>query len=327
MLTKKRFLILCTVIAVLFSACKSTGKPGEGKESSTQEQTKNTLTKYPGTMLWRIDGVSQTGDPSTVYLLGTYHAGDQRAVEFPECVKTAIDSADRFCCELSKSDWNNMQSMMTELTMQSVLTDLSHTFIDDLTQEEIILVSTFIDQQSLAQLVCFEPWVLNNYLQQILILASGLDVSKAYDVMIMQEIEKRQMDFDGLDPAQTQLDLIAYGDWDTQLVMLRDTLSDLENLNASAKDMTDLYEVYLAGDEEAFEQAYYKDFDKDLQDETKRQIYQAYIKALLADRNESWVPKIDEYIKKGGTTFIFAGCAHLVGPDSVFVYLKQNGVL
>ena len=318
-------LFACAILfsLVIFSACKSV-KPSEGQGTTVPQEKVTTLTKHDGAMLWEINGWSENGEPSTVYLLGTYHAGDQRINGFPECVQTALDSSDRFCCELSKKDWERFPELVNDLTMKSVLTDLSHTFIDDLSQEEIILVSRFIDQQTLAQLVCFEPWVLNNYLQQVLILASELDTQKACDIMIMEQLAKRNMSFEGLDKAQTQLDLIAWGDWDTQLVMLRDTLHDLEDLAAAAKEMSDLYEVYLSGDELAFEEAYYKDLEEDA---LANPVYEEYIKELLDDRNEAWADKIAGYLEQGGTTFIFAGCAHFTGKASVFEYLKKNGTL
>lgn len=317
---KKLFSLFVLLLILLAASCKSVKTeetPGEG----TKAPLTTTLKKFPDTMLWEIDGYDKNGDPSKIYLLGTYHAGDERITPFPECVQTAIDSADRFVCELSQADWNNMQNLMNDLTMQSFLTDLSHTFVDDLTQDEIILISRYIDQQTLAQLICFEPWVLNNYLQQVLIMASGLDTTMAYDVMIMQQIEQKNMTFEGLDTAQTQLDLISYGDWDTQLSMLRDTLKDLENLSASAQEMYDLYEIFLSGDELAFEKAYYKDLESDI---LEYSVYEDYIKALLNDRNKAWAGKIENYLAEGGTTFIFAGNAHFTGPDSVFAYLNLN---
>ena len=40
--------------------------------------------------------------------------------------------------------------------------------------------------------------------------------------------------------------------------------------------------------------------------------------ALLDDRNKAWSYKIEDYLLQGGTTFIFAGCAHFTGSASVF---------
>lgn len=325
------FTIILLFCGLIFTCCKSTG-PAQGGSSKTEEpelqskSKKNQLTKYPDAMLWQIDGTADTGEPSKVYILGTYHAGDDRVLTFPQCVQTALAESDHFVCELSSSVWSQLPDMIQSLTMKSFLTDLSHTLIDDLTEEEITLITQFIDPQTFAQLVCFEPWVLNNYLQPIAMLAADLDAQKAYDVMIMDYVknQKNNQGFDGLEEAQTQLDLIAWGDWDTQMVMLRDTLDDLRNLEDAAKEMSDLYELFLSGDDEEFAEFYFKDFENEIK---KHPIYKDYFDALLRDRNKDWALKISDYLDKPGVTFIFAGCAHFVGSESVFAYMKQNGSL
>ena len=322
---------IASCIFVLFlllaTGCKSAGQ-GQQSEPLPQEpeQLQNTLIKYPDTMLWEIDGTAADGTPSKVYLLGTYHAGDDRVLTFPESVLNALEESDRFCCELSSTVWAALPNMMQELTYQSFLTDLSHTLIDDLTQEEIQLINSFIDNQSFAQLVCFEPWVLNNYLQPVVMLAADLDTQKAYDVMIMDYVQKykNNQGFDGLDEAQTQLDLIAYGDWDTQMAMLRDTLADLKDLQSAAEEMTTLYEIFLSGDEQEFEAFYFKDYENEIK---KHPVYKEYYSLLLSQRNQAWADKIADYLDQGGVTFVFAGCAHFVGPDSVFSYMRANGDL
>ena len=157
-------------------------------------------------------------------------------------------------------------------------------------------------------------------------LAADLDSQKAYDVMIMDYVEKNKNNqgFDGLDDAQTQLDLIAYGDWDTQMTMLRDTLADLRDLETAADEMTNLYEIFLSGDEQAFEAFYFKDFENEIK---KYPIYEEYFSLLLNQRNKAWAVKIADYLDQPGVTFIFAGCAHFVGPNSVFEYMRKNGDL
>lgn len=320
-----RFVVSVLLLLFFAAGCKSAGQ-----QSSVVPQEPETalyeLIKYQDAMLWQINGTAKDGTPSTVYLLGTYHAGDDRVLTFPECVSNALEESDRFCCELSSEVWNELPQMMQDLMVQSFLTDLSHTLIDDLTPDEITLINTFVDSQTFAQLVCFEPWVLNNSLQPIAMLAAGLDSSKAYDVMIMDYIQKQKNNqgFDGLDDAQTQLDLIAYGDWDTQMTMLRDTLADLQNLQEAADEMSSLYEVFLSGDEVEFEQLYFKDFENEIK---KFPVYEEYFALLLNQRNKAWAVKIADYLDQPGVTFIFAGCAHFVGPHSVFSYMRKNGDL
>jgi len=334
MLKIRAYFKLTTIFTSIFllfllftTGCKSAGQQGISTSNEPVEQEEqNKLTKYPDAMLWKIEGTAKDGTPSKVYLLGTYHAGDDRVLAFPECVSDALEESDRFCCELSSTVWDKLPEMMQDLTVQAFLTDLSHTLIDDLSQDEITLISSFIDSQTFAQLVCFEPWVLNNYLQPIVMLAADLDSQKAYDVMIMDYVKTRKNNqgFDGLDEAQTQLDLIAYGDWNTQMTMLRDTLEDLKDLEVSAKEMTDLYEVFLSGDEDEFEKLYFNDFENAIK---KSPVYEEYFSLLLSQRNKAWAVKIAEYLDQPGVTFVFAGCAHFVGAESVFSYMHKNGDL
>ena len=321
------YIILIFVLAL--ASCKSTGPAQDDsgkKPGSPQAVEKAKLTKYPDAMLWQIDAIAKDGTPSKVYILGTYHAGDDRVLAFPESVSNALEESDHFVCELSSQVWGQLPDMMQSLTMKSFLTDLSHTLIDDLTEEEITLITQFIDPQTLAQLVCFEPWVLNNYLQPIVMLAADLDSQKAYDVMIMDYIatQKNNQGFEGLDDAQTQLDLISWGDWDTQMVMLRDTLDDLKNLDIAAQEMTELYELFIQADDQAFADFYFKDFESEIK---KHPIYEEYFDSLLSKRNEDWAVKIADYLEEPGVTFIFAGCAHFVGSESVLAYMNQNGTL
>ena len=105
---------------------------------------------------------------------------------------------------------------------------------------------------------------------------------------------------------------------------MRDTLADLTNLEEAAKEMTDLYEVFLKGDEKAFAEIYYKDFEEEIKNHP---VYQDYFDSLLSKRNKDWAVKIADYLDEPGVTFVFAGCAHFVGSESVFEYMNQNGTL
>ena len=128
---KKLNLLLITLILLFVTACKSAGPKEpettditEPKVEQTESQEKALkLIKYPGTMLWEIDGYTQNGEPSKVYFLGTYHAGDGRMDEYPECVASAIKESERFCCEISSEEWAELPDLMTNLTNSSFLAD------------------------------------------------------------------------------------------------------------------------------------------------------------------------------------------------------------
>ena len=83
-------------------------------------------------------------------------------------------------------------------------------------------------------------------------------------------------------------------------------------------------EVMVSTDDEEFAELYFKDFESEIK---KHPIYEEYFDSLLSKRNEDWAVKIADYLEEPGVTFIFAGCAHFVGSESVFAYMNQNGTL
>ena len=54
---------------------------------------------------------------------------------------------------------------------------------------------------------------------------------------------------------------------------------------------------------------------------------ESYYKAIMDDRNSAWAKKIDSWLREGGSSFVFAGCAHFIGDHSVFYYLKENNTI
>lgn len=319
--TSIKFLMFLCFLGLFIAGCKS-AKPEIEEHIPVQEDLNRKLIKYDNILMWEINNTNSDGEDCKLYVLGTYHAGDERLLPFPEPVVNAIEAADRFCGELSGEDFASIQNELQKMVMNSMLLNLNHTLVDDLTEQEITLISQYIDPSDLATLICFEPWVLNTELQNIVIQASSLNPAFSYDNLLMSCID--DLNFDGLDDLQTQLDLMAYGNWDQQLVFLKDTLDGIKDLDTSVENMDKLYELFLSGNEQEFSDFYFADVADEI---SKNSVYAEYMNALLNERNMKWAERFNEYLSVPGTTFIFAGAAHFIGPDSVFKYMQKSGYL
>lgn len=66
---------------------------------------------------------------------------------------------------------------------------------------------------------------------------------------------------------------------------------------------------------------------------TKTTVKAALLTALLVlctphdKRNKKWAKDIASFIEDGGITFIFSGCGHRAGKNSVFEYLRRQGTI
>ena len=117
-----------------------------------------------------------------------------------------------------------------------------------------------------------------------------------------------------LETAQQQIEMLAGLPEDAQLQMLKDTLSELDEMVETLNEMVEDWSV---GDVD--------DLEDEFIDEMKAEMPAAY-EAIVKNRNIDWANQIEEELKGSGTDFIAVGAAHLVGDDSVQAILKARGI-
>ena len=289
-----------------------------------------TLTKYDNEMFWEINATDKNGEPSKIYVLGTIHAADDRLYPISENIVEAFINADALYGEISTEDNNKILQETMSRQMESNKRELARIeetgkkYSDYLTEDQKALAAALLGgPQGLAQMEMFEPWVLNTVLTTVPMAASGLDPMKSLDMVLAQQAASEGRTVLGLDTLETQFAIIEYGDWETQLFMLQEALDDiLENQTDSGKDIKELYEVYLTGDEGKMEDVMSEQLSKDTSE-----IAEKYNYMVFTERNTDWANKFANMLNEGGTTFIFAGCGHFVGDDSVFAHMAEINCL
>ena len=50
-----------------------------------------------------------------------------------------------------------------------------------------------------------------------------------------------------------------------------------------------------------------------------------FFKMMVADRNRSWIPKIEELLNAKGDALVVVGAAHLVGKQGLVALLEAKG--
>lgn len=302
-----------TVLILSFSSCGSTNV---GERKTTVENVDK--------MFWAINGYDAKGKPATVYLFGTIHVGKESLFPFAEPVNAAIARADRFAAEISSEDMGRLQQEMVKLLGKSALNAKGRDIRDQLTQEQWSVLENHLGQN--AKLYIFlEPWILNTTLVQALYKTSGLSAEWGIDNNLMAYLKQNKKSWDGLDELETQLNILTFGTYDEQLWVLKEDINEILHPEKLNDYINRLYDAYVAGDTVALNAISQEEPGKD--DPEMKEFVERYEKALLADRNKIWAFKIQEYLKKGGKTFIFAGAQHFCGDESVFKYLKQYQVI
>lgn len=272
------------------------------------------ITKCPERFFWKIEGRDTSGKKSAVYIQGTIHVGDERILPLPEAVENAFDTADRYVAELSSSDIAEAPSKTMERMVASYNED--YDIRKKLSISNLDIMYKLMPEEQVAEVSKFEPWVLNSMISSVWTNESKLSTDYGLDMYFYKKVEEKGKKVEGLDSLKTQMELLDYGDYDTQLAALETQLSDYP-FEKSIKNLQDMYAAYLDGDTESLYAVMFEEKSAENSDADFNQ-------KLFDERNERWAKKINEYLKRGGTTFLFAGAGHFVGLNSVFEYLRQN---
>lgn len=309
----KKYLLLMTLAAALMMSCATTG----GK-------AKATLTECPERMFWRIDGTDKKGNPSTVYVQGSFHLGDGRMYPLADPVLAAWNGADRLVAEISSKDTAQLQLKVMEMMVDSFKKAGGRVVTDDLTDKQKATLNKYMEAEVASKLAVFEPWLTTYSIAAAIYQGNGLSAEYGLDSNLMAYANEAGREIEGLDTLQLQLDVITYGSYDEQMDMLRDVLDELDDPTEVIAMTKSLYEAYIANDKATF--AKRSDEEKDA-DEARHAFYKAYNKMIYDDRNKDWAKDITGYLREGGTTFIFAGAGHWVGEGSVFDCLRKMGTI
>lgn len=293
---------------------------------STKQTKEALLTEENSRMFWKISGYDAEGNPSTVYVQGTIHLGDDRLYPLSDEVLEAWAISDRVAGELSQQDMVDIQTRTVQEINASYVKAEGKNVLTSLDQNEIQILYGILGQENIDTLALFEPWVLNITSSAYVLINGGLDPTKGLDSLFLTKAQQDAKEFVSLDTIDTQFNVILFGDYQEQLIMLKASLDELKDTTDDNDAVKELYDAYITDDRvkmteivDAESESEYELQNKDLFDRYKAITYN--------DRNKDWADKIKGFLAEGGTTFIFAGCAHFIGEDSVFDYLEDNGTL
>ena len=263
-------------------------------------------------MFWEV----KKGDAS-IYVLGTIHVADKDFYPLEDKILEAFDKADRLVSELGgKKEMETLQEKLQIRMLQHFNISPEKDLSNFLSEDKINVVKQELGENIAAPLFKFNPWVLTIALNQVLYTKADLDLQNGVDMHLLNRADKKKIE--ALESIDEQLDLLSSGTFEEQLKALKETIDELQNTDKTIGWLTKLKKLYLENNTEEL-----KDFIGSLLDMTDG-ISQD---ALLKDRNIVWAAKFEEYLNKGGTTFVFAGLAHFLGEDSVFEQMRIKGIL
>ncbi len=258
--------------------------------------------QHDQSLLWKISG---NGLPTSSFLYGTIHIVCPEDMEIPESVDAAMGESEQLILELDMDEpgfMAEMQQLSVNPGMESIAGMLSE-------DEKALLDEFFMENynMNMDQLGIMRPFTLLS-----MVFISGMDCPQpaSYELHFIEEASKREWSVEGLESVKDQVAIFDQVPTEEQLGWIIDYV---RNQDEFASQLQDLIAAYKLKDVDALSEIM-NDYPE----------YEDIADDLLKNRNERWVPLIEQHIK-AKPSFIAVGAAHLGSQDGLISLLREKG--
>jgi uncharacterized protein YbaP (TraB family) len=158
------------------------------------------------------------------------------------------------------------------------------------------------------------PWLTAITLTVLKMQSAGYSQDRGVDISFIERAKQEEKPIVALETMEGQLRAMADLPEDVQILLLQQTLLQLEDDDF----VQELFEAWAHGDAEGLAELLFEDLVE------HPELEPAY-EALFFRRNRHMATRLDELLKEGKPLFVVVGAGHLVGPGSVVELLREAG--
>ena len=249
---------------------------------------------------------------SKTYMLGSIHLLSPEVNWYGGLIEDVMDDTDEVVFEVNMTPGKEREAGM--ISRSHDMLPEGDSLGNYLSEEEYALAGTQATALGIppAALDRLQPWLVSISLSISAIQKEGWDQNSGVDKHIKTLADARGIKISELETLDAQLATLWDHPLDIQSQMLKDTLKELGDITNITMNMV---AAWSGGDESEMEEVFLIPMmeQKDL------------FQSLVLDRNNNWVPVIEELISKEQNTLIVAGAAHFVGEKGVVSLLREKG--
>jgi len=256
---------------------------------------------------WRMQG--QNGGEVT--LLGSMHVLRPSDYPLPPTVNALIDGADNIVMEIDLDDVDPAQQ---QLIVQKAMLPQGKVLADVIDADAYRLVTQYLSALGVdvKTLENFEPWFLALTVLDIGMRKLGFQPDRGLEQYVLARARGAGKEIVGLETLEFQIGLFDALPPEQQQAMLEQTLDEIDE---GATVLGKMVAAWRAGELESLSAELLEDFDD----------FPGLYEKLVTNRNNSWVPKLEQLLSDGQHHLVVVGALHLVGPDNVIGLLEKRG--
>jgi uncharacterized protein YbaP (TraB family) len=256
--------------------------------------------------LWKVKGKKHD-----VYLLGSVHLFSKTNYPLPQPMDLAYSNSSTVVFEADVGEVENLSNGM-KLLKQMTLPE-GETIQSQLSAPVYKQFTNYLNEAGLPLFMVerFKPAMAA---MTVVVLESqkmGLDAEYGIDKHFYHRAKEDSKEIAGLETVEFQTSLLTDLSKEEGEMMLESTLKEMHDLKTELGDLVDAWNTGDSGK-----------LDKLLKEEGEEGT--ALNKKLVTDRNERWVPQIEDLLKQDKPALVIVGAAHLVGKQGVVELLRKR---
>ncbi len=258
--------------------------------------------------LWKVQG-----QRSTVYLLGSVHVLKPEDYPLPTVMEQAYTNSSLTVFE---TDMDAMEGLdVQQKIMSKALLPEGETLSGQLSPE---VYKKFTNHLADAQLPAFmferlKPSLAAITLEVAEIQKLGFNPDYGLDKHFFKRAKKEGKKTVPLETLDFQIGLVTEFSKEEGELLMKVMLEDIDKTKS---EFPELIRAWRTGDANQLEK---------LLNEASREA-PAIFKRLVSDRNERWIPRIEEWSRGEQNVVVIVGAGHLVGKDGVVELLRKKGL-
>jgi len=265
------------------------------------------LTAGAASPVWAI-----RGPHSTLYLAGSVHLLPANDSTLPPGFAHAYADSKRLVMEmdLGKIDPLAVASWMMEhgalprgTSLRSILGEQRYTRVSSVAAD--LGVSTeILDTQA--------PWVVGLELTDLEYLHQGFDPQQGVEEQLVRRAENDGKPTAGLETLSEELGGLEALSREDQVRMLDQTMDELKD---SQEEMREILAAWRSGNAAKLATLLSSEYSS----------FPALYRPLVTERNQRWLPQIEQLLKGDDNCMVIVGSLHLVGDGGLLELLRKDG--